>query len=761
MALNVVEILVTAKNETGKAFAEADAEANAFTDTITRIGMIGVTAIGAIGVASVVMAAKFQSSMEMLVTEAGVPQSALKGLEAGVLSLAGQVGFSPDSLSAALYHVASSFASTGISGSRMMDILKVAAEGARIGGADLVDVTNALDAAIVSGIPGVQNYKQAMGALLAIIGSGDMTMQNLAEAFGSGVIAVIKGYGLSLADAGAALAVFGDNNIRGAHAGTQLRMSVQALAVPAAAGIKILAGLGMGAKQLADDMEHGGLLPALKDLQAHFKKAGITAKTEGGYITEIFGKRAGAGLAVLMEQLTRLESKYPAIEKAAGNFGGAWAKTQGTLAQQYHELVSWAEALVTEIGLKLLPVVSEFAGFLLRNKTAITELLQYTGLLVAGLAAYALAAKAAAVAQAVWNAVMAIFTAEADANPVGIIVLAIAALIAGLIMAYKHLTWFRDAVDWVGRALKAGFEAALHAAGEVVSWFVHGPLVWIKEQIAIVAAWWRAHSEEIRQVWRAVWAAIQTDLAVTIGIIKLVIAGFIDFVVPLLRAGWAVVWGATKMAWHLIAGVIHAAIQFITGVIGIALDIITGHWSKAGHDLRTLTSNMFRDVISIIRNLTSDFGSLLYNAGKALIGGLIHGIQSMFGSIGSVVGSVASKVAGFFGLSPAREGPLSGGGAPEIRGRHYAEDLARGMLSGQAAVAAAGRHLALMSGGAMGPGGYGGGGYGTGGGRLEIILRAEASDPLMREILRGLRYEIRAGSGGGPDSVQRFLGRVA
>ena len=54
-----------------------------------------------------------------------------------------------------------------------------------------------------------------MGALNAIVGAGDMKMQDLAEAMGTGMVAVVKGYGLSLKDVGAALATFGDNNIRG------------------------------------------------------------------------------------------------------------------------------------------------------------------------------------------------------------------------------------------------------------------------------------------------------------------------------------------------------------------------------------------------------------------------------------------------------------------------------------------------------------------------------------------------------------------
>src|SRR5258707_10370276 len=46
---------------------------------------------------------KFQSAMEKLHTQAGVAQGKIKGLGDGILKLAGQVGFSPDSLALSLY----------------------------------------------------------------------------------------------------------------------------------------------------------------------------------------------------------------------------------------------------------------------------------------------------------------------------------------------------------------------------------------------------------------------------------------------------------------------------------------------------------------------------------------------------------------------------------------------------------------------------------------------------------------------------------
>jgi TP901 family phage tail tape measure protein len=313
---------------------------------------------GTVAVKSIEMAGSFQTAMERLHTQAGVGADQIGKLSGGVLKLAGQVGENPDSLAESLFHVESNFASMGITSDKALTLVKVAAEGARVGGANLVDVTNALTAAVASGIPGVQNMSQAMGVLNATVGSGDMKMQDLADAFGTGMVAVVKGYGLSITDVGAALATFGDNNIRGAQAGTELRMAVQAMAVPAKGGAAALKELGMNTKTLAEDMRKGGLKLALTDLVDRMKSAGISAKEQGQIITEMFGKKAGTGIDILVGQFDRLNSKYPAIEKSAKGFSAAWADTQKTFSQRLANMQQSVNALMIQLGQRLLPIVS-------------------------------------------------------------------------------------------------------------------------------------------------------------------------------------------------------------------------------------------------------------------------------------------------------------------------------------------------------------------------------------------------------------------
>src|SRR5690606_17573277 len=100
--------------------------------------------------------------------------------------------------------------------------------------------------------------------------------------------------------------------------------------------------------------------------------------------------------------------------------------------------------------------------------------------------------------------------------------------------------------------------------------------------------------------------------------------------------------------------------------------------------VRSGVSNMMSFISSIpgkVMGFFSNAGSWLIQAGKNIIQGLINGIKSMIGSVGDAIGSIAGKIRDFLPFSPAKEGPLSGAGAPENSGRAIGRNLAAGIAS--------------------------------------------------------------------------------
>jgi TP901 family phage tail tape measure protein len=389
----------------GKAFRKVAAEAEAASGTVKKsvFGGVGTALVGGAFVTGVGLAVrsaiKFQSEMLLVQTQAGASAAEVKTMSGEILKLAGPVATAPEALANSLYHVES----IGLRGAKALDVVRIAAEGAKVGHADLEQTTNALTASVASGITGVQNMTQAMGALNTIVGSGDMKMQDLNEALGTGLLSVVKGYGLSLTDVGAALATFGDNNIRGADAATMLRMAVQAMAVPAAKGKAELTALGLSTTTLARDMQTGGLNKAVLDLKDHLDKAGVSSNQVGQILTEVFGKKAGPGIAVLIGQVARLETKYADLHKGAGSFSSDWNTWLKSNQGQMDQLTNHVKGLEVEYGTKLLPVLNDGVKFLNNNSTAVIGV-------VGGLVGLKVAIGAVKFAQEAWTAAAVIGT---------------------------------------------------------------------------------------------------------------------------------------------------------------------------------------------------------------------------------------------------------------------------------------------------------------------------------------------------------------
>ena len=494
-----------------------------FTELESHMGLGLGVAVAVVAGATAKMASDFQASMMLISTQAGLPKEKIKGLSDAVLELAGKVGIGPDSLAESLYYVESSFAKVGLTATQAMNLVKIAAEGARIGNANLKDVTTALDAAVTSGIPGVENYDQAMGALNATVGAGEMTMQDLVSAFGSGAIITAKNFGLSIRDVGAALAVFGDNNIRGAQAGTQLKMMLQSMVKPTKDGEGMLRQLGITTGKLALDMQQGGLNKALQDLRTHMEAAGITGLKTGDWITNAFGKRAGVGMTTLLTLNDKLQASYLEIDKGVNSFAKSWESTQSTTKQKMAEAEAALQALGIKIGMYVLPLVNDLAQ-------AFTVLAPILGTLIVGaLHDVGQAIKFISEHQTVFEV--------------------IAAAIAGV---------FTPALVAMGAAaLVSAAETAYLAASLAADWIVAlGPIAWIVAAVVALAVVIYKNWDTIKKYTVEAWQAV---------------SGFV-------KRLWSDVEGFTKDAWNRISGAVWGAIQatgrFFERLPGYAWDAV-------------------------------------------------------------------------------------------------------------------------------------------------------------------------------------------
>lgn len=332
------------------------------------LGMVGLAG-GVFGVEQALTGAahsamNFQQSMTLLQTQTGASAAEVKDMSSKVLELAKTLPQSPEDLAAGLYHVESA----GMRGSKALDVLRIAAQGAATGGADLESVVNAIVGAEQSGIKGAEDLGTAMGTLNAIVGSGNMRMQDLADAFGTGIAATARTFGASLQSVGAALATLTDEGIPATDAATRLRMSINLLGAPTSRSRDNLKSIGLSATDLATAMRGpNGLVAAVEMLHGAMAKAGMIDEqgvtTKGAqFLSESFGGgRSSSAIMTLIGNLGLLDQKFAAVNKGAAGFGDAVTAASQTAAWKMATFQSTLQVLAIKIGNVLLPIATDLA----------------------------------------------------------------------------------------------------------------------------------------------------------------------------------------------------------------------------------------------------------------------------------------------------------------------------------------------------------------------------------------------------------------
>lgn len=632
MALPPLVAILTANIEgfeRGMLRAQALTDEGGLAGAMRGLGTVGV-ALGAtlvaLGAHAVDLASKFDATMLQLHTEAQVPLPAVATLSNQVLDLAGKVGFSPQSLAEALYHIESAMATTPARLQQVggaMAVLQAAAEGAQIGGSDLATTTDALDSLLVSGIPGINSATDAMQWLLTTVGAGDMTMSQLTKALSNGLIPEIKLFGATSADASAGLALLGDNLERGQKAGTQLRMVYQDLSVLAQTKMAeaVEATLKLGSNDIEQVLTKQGLVPALEFIVQKLKDAKVPMTDWGQYMTELFGRRAGTGIAMMVTQMDRLESKYPSLTGGAKTFAESWKEAQQQFSVQMAQFKSGLEALEIRLGNYLIPyvekavqVLENLVTYFEHNRSAAILL----GTAIGGVVVSGLIAAAAAAASFL--------------GPTLLLITAIAAMSAGIVYAYTHWKFFHDIVNEVATLMKNYMWPALQDAWKMIQQDLEPAVQSLSQAYQKNKSW--------------IDPLITTAAKLT--------AGFLAMNV-ILSSELVKVLGAT------LGGSINLAVTGFGIIINVVGSVI----------------NTFRNLINVAKEAASAISNVVGAAGSA-VGGAVSSLKSLFGGAFAEGGPVPGPIGaprlilahgGEFVLSRAMmSGATSGGGvaAPAV-----------------------------------------------------------------------------------------------
>lgn len=279
---------------------------------------------------------------------------------------------------------------------------------------------------------------------------------------------------------------------------------------------------------------------------------------------------------------------------------------------------------------------------------------------------------AGAVATGIATAAQWALNAAMNANPIALIVIAIAALVAGLIwfftqtkigqQAWAAFTQFLSeawtnivALFNVGMAFISGAWSAFWNVISAVGSAIFGAIVlYVKTYIGLVRAVITAVLMAISGTWKAVWNGIVSVVQAVWNSIRAVVAGGFAIVKAVISAALAVLKAIFTGDWGAIRGIISGAVDKIKGIVGGMIGAVKSAVGGIGDAIGGVKDG--------VMNAVAGAGSWLVDSGKAIIQGFIDGISGMIGSVGDAIGGVMDFVGGFFPHSPAKRGPFSGSG---------------------------------------------------------------------------------------------------
>ena len=368
----LLEILITANSSQAQAeLAKTDARlkstqktalgtGSAFDKAFGKAAGAGtLAAFGVVMVDSVKKASEFQKQMALVQTQAGGSAKEVKNMSKALLEMAKNgVEFDPIELAKGLYRVESA----GYRGGKALRTLNDAQRLADVGNADLEATTNALTGAMKSGIKGAQNSGKAIGTLNAIIGAGNMRMEDLTSAMGTGFLSNAKQMGVTLEQAGAALATLTVQGQPATQAATRLSMAFRMMMSPTTAAAEAMKSINLASNELGVLMQRGRFPAAVADLVKHLDALGDSPEAlqkKATIIREMFGARSSAGINAILQGLQDYRGRIKQVATESGKFHEKEIADDATLASQWDMLKAKASAYEIEIGNRMLPIVTQ------------------------------------------------------------------------------------------------------------------------------------------------------------------------------------------------------------------------------------------------------------------------------------------------------------------------------------------------------------------------------------------------------------------
>jgi len=276
------------------------------------------------------------------------------------------------------------------------------------------------------------------------------------------------------------------------------------------------------------------------------------------------------------------------------------------------------------------------------------------------------------------------FFAILSANPIGIVITAIGALVAGLVYFFTQTETgkaiFQDFMTWLSATwtelspvltevwnnMVTAATTAWNALVEFVTPIVQEVASFIKTVWDKISTWWSENQGLIQQTFETVWNTIQTVIQTVMPIIQSIIEIAMNILAPFIETTWNNICTVVTTVWELIKIAIQTAMDVIGGIIKAVMQAINGDWSGAWESIKSVGESIWNGLSSAGQAIFNGFSQILSNIWETiksvassaweilkstvlgLINGIVNGAQTAWNSMKQAVSDLVSNVTSIF-----------------------------------------------------------------------------------------------------------------
>lgn len=573
------------------------------------------------------------------------------------------------------------FARQGFTAKEATDMLTPAMQLAAGTGTDLSDVTSGLGNAMKmfgASSSEASNYSDVLAKAQA---QANTTTSELFEAI-SVAGPICKTVGWNVKDLATITDVFGNAGISGSEGANALKTGLARLASPAKSGSEAMNALGLSTGKTYAIFNANGTLKSmptvLKNLNSAFSGLSDQEKLEAA--ANIFGKeQMSKWLTLIQASPSDVKSLRSALDNCSGSAksmsNALMSGTGGTIEQ----LKSTFDVLTVTVGQAIAPALQSLMEKIIDLMNAImnmdpaTQKLILTimaivaaigpvliaiGKMATGVGALMTLAPKIVTAISAVQKVFAFLGTTMLANPIGIIIAAIAALVAAFIYLWNNCESFRN--FWISlwdniksvavtvfNALKDFFamiwgiiENVFTTAVNGISTFLSSAWNAIKNVVTIVM-------NAISTVIQTIWNAIVVFFTVIFNTIKAVVTIYFNAYKMVITTVLMAIRTVVATIWNAIKAIITTVVNSIKTAVATAWNGIRAVTSTIFNAIRSIVTVVWNGiktaVISIVNAMRSSITGA-FNAIKGTLSGILGGIKSKFTSVFNSIWNFVSGV---------------------------------------------------------------------------------------------------------------------